>query len=141
MKNPGFIQNYLHFLEQNQFDANEIQTELEKTFVLYSRTKVSHFNFSSAFTEALLKSKPKIALLTPRPKPNKPIRKPIFKEEYSVSEFYKKLNVQRSTYNLWKEKGFFKNEKIISDRKRTIPLSDINEFLEAHTKYKKIWNS
>lgn len=57
------------------------------------------------------------------------------------SKLCKVLGVERSTMSKWIKNNKFPNIRTISDRKREIPLSNINFFLEENSRYRSKWDS
>jgi hypothetical protein len=128
MNNTGTLLNYIQFLESNQeFDINELKGFLNMSSLKdYKELKEKHFSFSASFSEAIMEVR----------KDRKEYQE--VKIDYEVSFFYTKINVHRSTYTSWKRMGYFKKE-FGPEKKRRIPVKDIEEFLSRMPKYKVLW--
>jgi hypothetical protein len=137
MKNPGLLINYLHFLRHNDtFDKLEIFEVLTRgtaNIQYYGDVRQKHIEFSNVLTEVLseIRKSKELELQTSKEKP--------VQKEYDKKYFMNKIGADVSNFPKWREKGFFKNEIIISERKRKLTIEDINEFLKVFPKYRRNW--
>lgn len=130
---PGVILDYIQFLRQNKvFEKNELLHMLNKWTLTHEHImnlkelKERHIEFSSAFSEAIMEMRLMYSSIRE------------LKPDYPVPYFYTKLNVAKATYASWKKMGFFQNE-FGPEKKRRIPVSDIEEFFGKFSKYRKMW--
>ncbi len=139
MKYAGLINHLSRFFYKNpNIDIDEMIKTLEGSSAVGSDDSLKAFRnefieLSDVLNESInIIRNQGVSKKEPRPKIS----------EILVTDFYKILNVSKSTFNSWKQKGYFQNN-LGSERKKIIPVSDIDEFFQdsRFRKYKSIWEN